>query len=92
MHKQLSLLYGRHLLNVQQTQCLFPFHWKWPKEQVTTPQEWRPTEICPGTPTIFNIYISDLPTTISRKYTYADDLAIMHADMLMEIGRQWKGR
>jgi len=31
-------------------------------------------------PLLFNIYISDLPTTISRKYTYADDLAIMHAD------------
>jgi len=27
-----------------------------------------------------NIYISDLPTTISRKYAYADDLAIMYAD------------
>jgi len=31
---------------------------------------WRP----------FNIYISDLSTTISRKYACADDLAIMHAD------------
>jgi len=31
-------------------------------------------------PVLFNIYISDLPTTISRKYAYADDLAIMHAD------------
>jgi len=29
---------------------------------------------------LFNIYISDLPTTFSRKYAYADDLAIMHAD------------
>ena len=28
---------------------------------------------------LFNIYISDLPNTISRKYAYADDLAIMHA-------------
>jgi len=25
------------------------------------------------------IYISDLPTTVSRKYAYADDVAIMHA-------------
>ena len=25
-------------------------------------------------------YISDLPTTVSRKYACADDLAIMHAD------------
>jgi len=31
-------------------------------------------------PLLFNIYISDLPTTISRKYAYADDLAIMHDD------------
>jgi len=31
-------------------------------------------------PFLFNIYISDLPTTVSRKYAYADDLAIMHAD------------
>jgi len=36
-------------------------------------------------PLLFNIYISDLPTIVSRKYAYADDLAIM------EIGRQWKG-
>ena len=31
-------------------------------------------------PLLFNIYISDLPTTVSRKYAYADDLAIIHAD------------
>ena len=31
-------------------------------------------------PLLINIYSSDLPTTISRKYAYADDLAIMHAD------------
>ena len=31
-------------------------------------------------PLLFNIYTSDLPATISRKYVYADDLAIMHAD------------
>ena len=31
-------------------------------------------------PLLFNIYISDLSTTVSRKYAYADDLAIMHAD------------
>jgi len=32
---------------------------------------------------LFNPDISvscDLPTTVSRKYAYADDLAIMHAD------------
>jgi len=31
-------------------------------------------------PLLFNIYISDLPTTVTRKYAYADDLVIMHAD------------
>jgi len=31
-------------------------------------------------PLLFNIYISDLPTTVSRDYAYTDDLAIMHAD------------
>jgi len=31
-------------------------------------------------PLLFNIYTSDLPATISRKYAYADDLAITHAD------------
>jgi len=31
-------------------------------------------------PLLFNIYNSDLPTTVSRKYVHADDLAIMHAD------------
>ena len=29
---------------------------------------------------LFNIYIYNLPTTVSRKYAYADDLAIVHAD------------
>ena len=31
-------------------------------------------------PLRFSIYTFDLPTTISRKYAFADDLAIMHAD------------
>jgi len=31
-------------------------------------------------PFLFNIYIYDLQNTVSRKYAYADDLAIMHAD------------
>jgi len=31
-------------------------------------------------PLLFNIYISDLPTTVSKMYACADDLAIMHAD------------
>jgi len=31
-------------------------------------------------PLLFNLYISDLLNTVSTKYAYADDLAIMHAD------------
>ena len=31
-------------------------------------------------PFLFNIYTFDLPITVSRKYAYADDLAITHAD------------
>jgi len=31
-------------------------------------------------PLLFNPYISDLPTAISKKDAYADNLAIMHAD------------
>jgi len=31
-------------------------------------------------PILLNIYISDLPNIVSRKYAYADDLAILHAD------------
>ena len=29
---------------------------------------------------LFNIYTSALPTTVSRKYAYANNLATMHAD------------
>jgi len=29
---------------------------------------------------LFNSYTSNLPNTVSRKYTYADDLAIIHVD------------
>ena len=31
-------------------------------------------------PLVFHIYISDLPTTVSRKYAYAIDLTIMRAN------------
>jgi len=31
-------------------------------------------------PLLFNIYISDLPATVSKKYAYANDLANMYAD------------
>ena len=35
-------------------------------------------------PLLFNIYISDLPSTVSRKYAYADDLALVHTN------RDWR--
>jgi len=44
---------------------------------LATAQKRHPTGICPGTPSLQH---SDLPTTVSRKHAYADDLAIMHAD------------
>jgi len=31
-------------------------------------------------PLLFNIFFFGLPTTVSRKYAYADDLANVHAD------------
>ena len=31
-------------------------------------------------PLLFNIYIHDLPSMVSKKYAYADDLAILHSD------------
>ena len=36
-------------------------------------------------PLLFNIYIYDLPSTTSRKYAYAVDLALLHSS------RDWKG-
>ena len=30
-------------------------------------------------PLLFNIYTHDLPSTVSRKYAYADDLALLHS-------------
>ena len=35
-------------------------------------------------PLLFNIYTYDLPSTISQKYVYADDLALMHTS------KDWK--
>jgi len=40
-------------------------------------------------PLLFNIHTSELPTTISRKYAFADDIQ-WQSCTLMEIGRQWK--
>ena len=36
---------------------------------------------------LFNIYTSDLITTVSRKYAYVDDLAIIHADGDWKAGK-----
>jgi len=49
------------------------------RKQQKKPQERRPKGSV-LVPFLFNIYISDLPTTVSGKYAYVDDLAIMHAD------------
>jgi len=82
--KLMRLLPNRHMVRMIMEMVgdsqLYPYHRKQQKKQVTTPQERRPTGICPGA-LLFNIYISDLPTTICRKYAYADDVEIMHADL-----------
>jgi len=57
---------------------LYPLHRKWQKKQVTTPQEQHLTGICPGAASLQHLHLY-LPTTVSRKYAYADDVAIMHA-------------
>jgi len=50
-------------------------------KRCTTPQEWYPSGIRPGTPFLQHLlYTSDLPTTVSRKYAYTNDLVIMHVD------------
>jgi len=36
---------------------LYPYNQKWPKEQVTTPQERRPTGICPGAPSLQHLHL-----------------------------------
>ena len=36
---------------------LCPYHRKWPKEQVTTPQERRPTGICHDAPTVQHLHL-----------------------------------
>jgi len=48
-------------------------------EQVITPQKRRPIGSVPA-PLLFNISISDLPSTVSWECAYADNLAIIHVD------------
>ena len=47
---------------------------------IASTQKWGP----PGSvlaPTLFNMYLSDLPSTSSSKYAYADDLALPYFDI-----------
>ena len=39
-------------------------------------------------PMLFNIYLHDMLTTVSKKYAYADDLAIR--TLLLGVGIKWK--
>ena len=34
-------------------------------------------------PTLFNVYISDLPETTSAQYGYADDLALLYSELAL---------
>ena len=60
--KLLRLLPDRHMIHIRdhgngwQSQ-LCPYHRKWPNEQVTTLQEWRPTGICPGAPSLQHLHL-----------------------------------
>ena len=59
---------------------LHPFHRQRQTEQVTTPQEWRPTGIGLGTPSLRHLHLGPASHAVSKKYAYADDLTIMHTD------------
>jgi len=50
--------------------------------KIAMPQAWRPTVSRRGTPS--QIRTSDLAIAISGTYAYADDLAIMHADIVWQ--------
>ena len=41
------------------------------------PEKWRPPGTGPG-PLLFNIYTYDIPSITSKKFAYADDLAILY--------------
>ena len=44
-------------------------------------------------PLLFNIYTYDLPSMISRKFAYADDLALLHSSGNLErLGGDFKPR
>ena len=53
-------------------------------EQVSTSEKQRPSGIGLGH-LLFNIYIQNISSTTSRKYAYADDLALLHSS------GDWKG-
>ena len=57
---------------------LYPHHRQRPPKQVATSEERRPAGSVLAL-LLFNIYTYDLPTTISKKFAYADDLAILHS-------------
>jgi len=58
---------------------LYPYHRKYQRSRSRRLKNGVPQRSVLA-PHLFNIYTSDLPATVSRKYAYADDLAIIHAD------------
>jgi len=81
--KRLQLLPDRHMVHMimemvgNRSFTLITGNGK--RSRFTTPQERRPTGSVLA-PLLFNIYISNLPNTVSKKYAYAEELTIMHAD------------
>ena len=58
--KLLRLLPDKHMVHMimeMVSNRSFTLPTRWSKEQVTTPQEWRPTGICPGAPTVQHLHL-----------------------------------
>ena len=58
---------------------------RWSTKQTETHQQWRPTRICSVAPALQRLHstLADLPQTNSKKYGYADDIA------LLKVHRDW---
>ena len=82
-HKAHSRIFS---LNVKTSPCvssqIHTYHRKWPKDQVTTPQERRPTGMCPGVPTGSTSTSTCQPPSPESMHM----LTTSQSCMLMEVG------